>query len=215
MKKIVQRLLTLALAVTLLVGCGEAEIARPAVSTAPAAPSQSAPAETAEPEALPAPEETEAPAALESAPPEAPAEETPAPTPDATPAPTAAPTPEPETVRIREDGEYTSKEDVAEYLYLYMHLPGNFITKKEAQALGWDNKKGNLKTVAPGKSIGGDYFGNYEGLLPSAKGRRYTECDIDSNGGYRNSKRIIFSNDGLIYYTEDHYTTFELLYGKE
>ena len=110
-----------------------------------------------------------------------------------------------------EDGHYTSKEDVALYLLLYEHLPENFITKKEAQDLGWDNRKGNLWDVAPGMSIGGDVFGNREGLLPKKKGRIYYECDIDYEGGYRNSKRIVFSNDGLIYYTEDHYETFECL----
>jgi len=117
--------------------------------------------------------------------------------------------------QVEEDGEYTSKEEVAEYLYLYSHLPRNFITKKEAKALGWDSKEGNLGEVAPGKSIGGDYFGNFEGLLPEEEGRDYYECDIDSDGGYRGAKRIVFSNDGLIYYTEDHYESFELLYGEE
>ena len=116
---------------------------------------------------------------------------------------------------VDEDGEYTSKEEVAEYIYLYGHLPDNFITKKEAKALGWDSKAGNLREVAPGKSIGGDYFGNYEGLLPEDDNRDYYECDIDSDGGYRGAKRIVFSNDGLIYYTEDHYESFELLYGEE
>ena len=116
---------------------------------------------------------------------------------------------------IQEDGEYTSKEEVAAYIYLYGHLPNNFITKNEAKALGWDNKAGNLGEVAPGKSIGGDCFGNFEGLLPEEDGREYHECDIDSDGGYRNAKRIVYSNDGLIYYTEDHYESFELLYGEE
>lgn len=116
---------------------------------------------------------------------------------------------------IDEDGEYTSRDDVAAYLHLYQHLPSNFITKKEAKALGWESQKGNLGEVAPGKSIGGDYFGNYEGILPEAEGREYHECDIDSDGGYRGAKRIIYSNDGLIYYTEDHYETFTLLYGEE
>ncbi len=117
--------------------------------------------------------------------------------------------------RIAEDGTYTSKEEVAEYLDLYGHLPDNFITKKEAKALGWVSSEGNLGEVAPGKSIGGDYFGNFEGNLPEKKGREYHECDIDSDGGYRGAKRIVYSNDGLIYYTEDHYNTFELLYGEE
>ncbi|MGM9676800.1 MAG: ribonuclease domain-containing protein [Butyricicoccus sp.] len=114
-----------------------------------------------------------------------------------------------------EDGTYTSKEDVAAYLNAYGHLPENFITKKEARALGWDSSQGNLSEVAPGKSIGGDYFGNYEGRLPEADGREYHECDINSTGGYRGAERIVFSNDGLIYYTGDHYETFELLYGEE
>lgn len=113
---------------------------------------------------------------------------------------------------IREDGEYTSKDEVAEYIHTYNHLPSNFITKDEAKSLGWVSNEGNLGKVAPGKSIGGDYFGNYEGLLPKAKGRKYYECDIDFDGGFRGPKRIIYSNDGLIYYTEDHYETFELLY---
>ena len=116
---------------------------------------------------------------------------------------------------IEEDGTYTSKEDVSAYLVIYQHLPSNYITKKEAKALGWVSSEGNLDEVAPGMSIGGDYFGNYEGLLPEANGRDYYECDIDFDGTYRNSKRIVFSNDGLIYYTDDHYESFELLYGVE
>ncbi len=116
---------------------------------------------------------------------------------------------------VEESGEYTSKDEVAAYLYEFGHLPDNFITKKEAQDLGWDSKEGNLDEVAPGKSIGGDYFGNYEGVLPEADGRTYHECDIDYEGGHRNAKRIVYSDDGLIYYTGDHYENFELLYGEE
>ena len=116
---------------------------------------------------------------------------------------------------ISEDGEYTSKEDVATYLYLYGHLPDNYITKKEAKELGWVSNKGNLWDVAPGMSIGGDSFGNREGLLPDKKGRKYFECDIDYDGGYRGSDRIIYSNDGLVYFTGDHYQSYELLYGEE
>lgn len=116
---------------------------------------------------------------------------------------------------LSEDGVYTSKEEVAAYIALYGHLPDNFITKKEAKALGWVSSKGNLGEVAPGKSIGGDYFGNFEGHLPEKEGRDYHECDVDSDGGFRGAKRIVYSNDGLVYYTEDHYETFELLYGEE
>lgn len=112
------------------------------------------------------------------------------------------------------DGTYTSKEDVSLYIYQYGELPNNFITKKEARELGWEG--GSLEPYAPGMCIGGDYFGNYEELLPEAKGREYHECDIDTLGARsRGAKRIIFSNDGLIYYTEDHYESFTLLYGEE
>ena len=106
---------------------------------------------------------------------------------------------------VEEGGRYDTMEEVAIYLTFFDELPENYITKKEAQALGWDNRKGNVWKVEDGGSIGGDRFGNYEGLLPDAKGRRWTECDIGFDGGYRNGRRIVFSNDGLIYYTADHY----------
>ena len=112
---------------------------------------------------------------------------------------------------VQEDGWYDSMEEVAIYLTFFEELPDNYLTKKEAQALGWESKKGNLWTVADGCSIGGDRFGNYEGLLPDAKGRKWTECDIDFDGRYRNGKRIVFSNDGLIYYTANHYESFDLI----
>ncbi len=111
---------------------------------------------------------------------------------------------------IAEDGWYYSTEDVALYLNTYGELPDNFITKKEAQAMGWDNKKGNLWEVAEGKSIGGDKFGNYEGILPEED--TYHECDVNYEGGYRGGERIVYSQDGDIYYTADHYESFEQLY---
>ncbi|MCI8731715.1 MAG: ribonuclease [Lachnospiraceae bacterium] len=115
---------------------------------------------------------------------------------------------------LLQDGVYDSKEDVALYLQLYGSLPENYITKQEAEELGWEG--GSLEPYAPGKCIGGNRFGNYEGLLPEKEGRTYQECDIDTLGaGSRGAKRIVFSNDGLIYYTEDHYSSFELLYGEE
>ena len=121
----------------------------------------------------------------------------------------------PETERkLDRNGSYTSRDDVALYIHQYCKLPGNFITKAEAQKLGWSG--GSLEKYAPGKSIGGDRFGNYEGKLPKKSGRTYTECDIDTRGASaRGAKRIVFSNDGLIYYTDDHYNTFTLLYGNE
>lgn len=109
---------------------------------------------------------------------------------------------------IDENGSYTSKDDVALYIHTYGKLPSNFITKKEAQKLGWSG--GSLEPYAPGKCIGGSHFGNYEGILPDGN---YRECDIDTLGKKsRGSKRIIYSDDGRIYYTKDHYKSFEQLY---
>ena len=129
-------------------------------------------------------------------------------------APVQQPTAEVTQAAISENGAYSSKDEVAEYLHEFGHLRPNYLTKKEAQDLGWVASKGNLWEVAPGKSIGGDRFGNREGLLPEAPGRKYYECDIDFDGSYRNAKRIIYSNDGLIFYTEDHYESFQQLYGE-
>ena len=116
------------------------------------------------------------------------------------------------SLNVEENGNYTSKEEVALYIHTYGKLPVNYITKKQAQELGWDPEKGNLSDILPGMSIGGNVFGNYEGALPRAGGRRYFECDIDYEGGYRGAKRIVYSNDGLVFYTEDHYNTFEQIY---
>ena len=122
--------------------------------------------------------------------------------------------PEEDTAPIAADGTYTSKEDVALYIHTYGCLPGNFLTKNEARDLGWEG--GGLEKYAPGMCIGGDRFGNYEGLLPDAPGRIWTECDIDTLGkSSRGAKRIVFSNDGLIYYTDDHYESFTQLYGED
>lgn len=115
---------------------------------------------------------------------------------------------------IAEDGSYTSKDEVALYIHTYGHLPENYIMKDEAYDLGWKSE-GTLDEVAPGMSIGGDYYGNYEGVLPDEPGREYHECDIDYESGNRNGKRIVYSNDGNIYYTEDHYNSFEHLYGDD
>lgn len=108
----------------------------------------------------------------------------------------------------KEEPTYTSMEDVALYIHENGHLPSNFLSKKEAQDLGWIASQGNLWEVAPGMSIGGDIFQNREGLLPEEKGRVYYECDIDYEGGKRGAKRIVYSNDGLIFYTDDHYNSF-------
>lgn len=109
-----------------------------------------------------------------------------------------APPQEPTSSPVKESGEYSSRDEVALYIHLFGHLPANFITKKQARELGWQG--GGLQDFAPGCSIGGDRFGNYEGLLPQAEGRFYTECDIDTCGApSRGAKRIVFSNYGLIF----------------
>ena len=108
-----------------------------------------------------------------------------------------------------ERGEYYyDLENVVLYLESYGELPDNFITKNEARELGWSG--GSVEEYLEGAAIGGDRFGNYEGLLPQAEGRSYTECDIDTLGyGSRGSRRLVFSNDGLYFYTSDHYESFD------
>lgn len=115
-------------------------------------------------------------------------------------------------VSVSEDGTYTDKDHVALYLHLYQKLPANYISKTKAKKAGWDAEKGNLWDVCPGKSIGGGTFYNDDGFLPEKSGRTWKECDIDYAGGYRGAKRICYSNDGLIFYTDDHYQSFTQLY---
>ena len=108
-------------------------------------------------------------------------------------------------VSVTEDGQYDSKDEVSAYLTEYGHLPSNYITKKQAQALGWQG--GSLEPYAPGCSIGGDRFGNYEGTLPDGS---YHECDLNTRGAdKRGAERLVYADDGRIYYTADHYESFE------
>jgi len=209
--KMISRLLALVLALCALAGC----------SLLPGGTDEYAPddvlgllyEDTADelvllPDKTPAAEEP--PAAQETEPP---AEPDPAPEPE-TEAPQEAEEPADNAPPLDPEGSYTTKEAVAQYLNYFGELPSNFITKKEARALGWSG--GGLEAYAPGKSIGGDRFGNYEGLLPDAPGREYYECDIDTMGASsRGAKRIVYSNDGLIYYTDDHYESFTLLYPED
>lgn len=112
---------------------------------------------------------------------------------------------------VDEGGTYDDVVQVGIYLFVYGRLPGNYITKAQARALGWEG--GSLEAYAPGKCIGGDKFGNYEGFLPSDCDLKYTECDIGTLGeSSRGAKRLVFDSDGRIYYTEDHYESFTLLY---
>ena len=145
---------------------------------------------------------------------DAPAASVPAPAATDAPASTDAPTAAPTESPVQYGENYDDGDRVALYLHLFGELPPHFITKEEARKLGWNG--GEVEDFLPGAAIGGDYFGNYEGLLPNKKGRKYYECDIGTVGKRsRGAQRIIFSSDGLIYYTGDHYESFTLLYGEE
>lgn len=115
---------------------------------------------------------------------------------------------------VTQGQSYSTKDEVAAYIHQFNELPPNYLTKRDAEALGWDNSEGNLWEVTDEMSIGGDFFGNREGLLPKKSGRTYYEADINYDGGYRGAERIVYSNDGLIFYTDDHYESFEQLYGE-
>lgn len=123
-------------------------------------------------------------------------------TPVRTEKPTAAPTDTPKQTAI------TAPQDIADYIFAHGTLPDNFLTKSEARQLGWDSSQNYVSDVAPGYSIGGDKFGNYEGLLPDASGRKWYEADANYTAGPRGAERILYSSDGLVYYTNDHYQTF-------
>ena len=205
MKKAVLLLLALLLILT-LPACGRK-------SQTPSAPAEP------EPEAAVIPgEQSPQPAEEAPAPAETPAEDPDAPetVPDGAPAaepeePAEEPSGEPESDEPEaslpvpdEDGWYYDLENVTLYVMTYGKLPSNYITKKQAEALGWSG--GSVQRFKEGAAIGGSHFGNYEGLLPDGK---YTECDIDTDGASsRGAKRLIFSSDGHYYYTDDHYETF-------
>ena len=107
---------------------------------------------------------------------------------------------------ISEDGQYCTVNEVAAYIKEYHKLPSNYITKNEAQSLGWHG--GPLKKYAPGKSIGGDTFTNRQGVLPKSSDK-YIECDINANGTSRGAERIVYKTGTFqVYYTSDHYNSF-------
>jgi hypothetical protein len=118
-------------------------------------------------------------------------------------------------VELNEHGVYDTKDEVAQYIWIYHRLPDNYMTKSAARDAGW--KGGALHLVVEGMCIGGDRFGNYEGELPEKRSRNYYECDIDTlSSRDRGRKRIVYTDDGWnIYYTEDHYESFEHLYGDD
>lgn len=223
MKKILSLLLVLALLAS-LTGCGaynqpqvlqtEPSYTETTAQTqAPTEETQTVPtqqeSEPTQPETKPAPKPTQPkptkPKPTEPKPTVAP--ETEPTTRPAEPAPTETTPPQTEP---ESEKSIDSKEEVALYIHQHGKLPPNYITKSQARKLGW--KSGSVERYAPGKCIGGDRFMNREGLLP--QGHTYYECDIDTLGASsRGAKRIVYSSDGLIYYTSDHYASFTLLYG--
>lgn len=100
-------------------------------------------------------------------------------------------------------------QDGADYwLIQYGTLPEYYMTKEDAKQQGWRSIEGNLAEVAPGMMIGGDEYKNRNGHLPQAEGRIWYEADINYMDGYRTRHRILYSNDGLVFVTYDHYETF-------
>lgn len=114
--------------------------------------------------------------------------------------------------QLEKDGTYTDKEDVIRYIHEYGHLPSNYITKKEARDLGWSDGADNLSEVAPGKNIGGDEYNNADKMLPEEEGRVFYECDVNVEPGERGEEKVIYTNDGQIFYTGDNMETFEQVY---
>lgn len=200
-KRIALALAALLLTLGLLTGCGKTETPAPAP-----APQQT----TVEPVQ---PAEPQTPAVTIPDPDPQPQVQTLTPEPDPAPEPEPEPEPEPpetapeDRLTVEEDGRYYDPDHVVLYLHTYGRLPSNYITKKEARKLGWSG--GTPEKYREGAAIGGDRFGNREGLLPDAEGRTYTECDLNTLGQKkRGAERLLFSNDGLYFYTGDHYETY-------
>ena len=103
--------------------------------------------------------------------------------------------------------ELTKENVVINYVKKNHELPDYYLTKSEARNQGWNASAGNLCEVLPGKAIGGDKFSNREKQLP--KGNQYFEADVNYNCGNRNGDRIVFTKNGEVWLTHDHYRSFE------
>lgn len=101
----------------------------------------------------------------------------------------------------------TEEKIVISYVKQNHRLPDYYITKSEARKQGWNPSKGNLCEALPGKAIGGDKFGNREGRLPD--GDKYFEADVNYQCGGRNADRIIYTKNGDVYLTKNHYKSFD------
>lgn len=103
--------------------------------------------------------------------------------------------------------ELTEEQKVIDYVKANHELPDYYLTKTEARNQGWVASEGNLCDVLPGRAIGGDKFSNREGNLP--KGEKYFEADVNYNCGNRNADRIVFTKNGEVWLTHNHYKSFE------
>ncbi len=103
--------------------------------------------------------------------------------------------------------EFTNEAKVISYVKSNHKLPNYYITKSEAKSKGWNPSKGNLCDVLPGKAIGGDKFSNREKQLP--QGEQYYEADVNYNCGNRGAYRIVFTKNGEVWLTKNHYKSFE------
>ena len=108
-----------------------------------------------------------------------------------------------------EAGNATKNEkDGADYwLKHFGELPEYYVTKEELIKYGWSDGKKPSK-FAPGKMYSKGVYENSDGHLPDAPGRIWYEADINYYEGRRNRHRVLWSNDGLIFVTYDHYETF-------
>lgn len=103
--------------------------------------------------------------------------------------------------------ELTEEKLVIDYVKANRKLPDYYLTKGEARSQGWVASKGNLCDVLPGRAIGGDKFSNREKTLPT--GAQYFEADVNYNCGRRNADRIVFTKNGDVWLTHDHYKSFQ------
>jgi ribonuclease len=107
-------------------------------------------------------------------------------------------------------GVAQAAEPLIESLRATGRLPANYVTKSAAVAAGWTPGK-PVGSAIPGAQIGGDVFQNTSSILPSTPGRVWYETDVGLSSTVSRSKqpgtRLLYSNDGLLYVTSDHYNS--------
>ena len=112
-------------------------------------------------------------------------------------------------------GEVTKNGEAgADFWLTYFNkLPDYYVTEEEAYNIGWIRGKSPAKFI-PGKMLTMGIYNNSNGHLPQAAGRIWYEADINYYEGRRNGHRVLWSNDGLIFVTYDHYATFYEIIGE-